>query len=136
MATITAHATSACAFLKQLSVKSKYVNPWIILVEKELAGGLEELSADLMNKTILVEEGESYEVTRIGQFTGVVDSQTADRCFLMSNDTPFQRVFKSQSPERMLRDVPEGRALFLCQIERIPWVFDPVQWRAPVGSNV
>ena len=126
MATVTIRATAPRDFFEQLSQKSKYVNPWIILVEKDLSSGMEELTSSLLNKVVLVNEGESYEVTRIGRFTGVVDSKTADRCFLMSDEVPFQRVLKSQSPEHLLRDLPVGRALFLCQVERVPWVFDPV----------
>jgi hypothetical protein len=108
--------------LSEMQTKSKYVNPWVILVQTD---SVDELTASLLNKVILEEDGESYEVTRMGRFTGVVDSMTPNRCFLMSHDEPFQRVYKTQSPKALLETLPPGRMLVLCQVERVPWKFDP-----------
>lgn len=134
-----ARGTDAVKLVTETLQKTKYCNPWVSTLEVDTKGDtiqqvLSELRSDLMDRVIATVQDSDFEVTAVEVLTSLVRSKTPGFLFLMSGDTPFERVPDDgvSNLHRILAKYPNpDRALYIVKVEKIPWVFDPVESGSP-----
>lgn len=126
---IVPHAsTSVEGVVNKVLQQNKFSPSQVIVFEMDAKKSLDEVRSESLGKVITTEQGQSFEVTAVGEFTSIIKSKTADLRFLMSGERPFERIHKDAEAsflEITAKGCAAGRRIWLFKLEMVPWVFDP-----------
>lgn len=120
--------TSVEQVVNNLLQQRKFNPSLVVVFEMDAQKTLEQVHSESLGKVINTAQGQSFEVTAIGEFSSIVKSRTPGLRFLMSGDVPFERIH--EDGEAYFREITAkgcaaGRRIWLFKLEMVPWVFDP-----------
>lgn len=120
---VSAASTSVEQVVGKVLQKSKFKTSVVITFEMDGSKSLDEVRSESLGRVMDLGQGQSYEVTAIGEFTSIVKSKTPGLLFLMSGEVPFERIREDGEAsyrEMTAKGCAAGRRIWLFKLEMVP----------------